>query len=100
VTTSAGQEPAPGTPAALALLASRGIAPRAATGLAVCADDQRFSPVTIGHLTHRLVEVKLLLDQLNAEQKELHETPHCQESCPPGLTRPPGGPTDDHATAL
>jgi hypothetical protein len=26
--------------------------------------------------------------------------PHCQESCPLGLTRPPGGPTDDHATAL
>lgn len=69
-----GQEPAPASPAALALLASRGIAPRAATGLAVCADDQRFSPVTISHLTHRLVEVKLLLDQLNAEQKELHET--------------------------
>jgi len=26
--------------------------------------------------------------------------PHCQESCPLGLTRPPGGPTNDHATAL
>jgi hypothetical protein len=26
--------------------------------------------------------------------------PHCQESCPLGLTRPPGGPTHDHATAL
>ena len=26
--------------------------------------------------------------------------PHCQQSCPLGLTRPPGGPTDDHATAL
>jgi predicted transposase YdaD len=26
--------------------------------------------------------------------------PHCQESCPLGLTRPPGGPSDDHATAL
>jgi transposase-like protein len=28
------------------------------------------------------------------------QAPHCQESCPLGLTRPPGGPTDDHATAL
>lgn len=37
-------------------------------------DDQRFSPIAIGHLTHRLVEVKLLLDQLGAEQKELHDT--------------------------
>ena len=27
-------------------------------------------------------------------------SPHCQQSCPLGLTRPPGGPTDDHATAL
>jgi hypothetical protein len=26
--------------------------------------------------------------------------PHCQESCPLGLTRPPGGPTNDHAIAL
>jgi len=37
-------------------------------------DDQRFSPIAIGYLTHRLVEVKLLLDQLAAEQKELHDT--------------------------
>ena len=74
VTTSAGQEPAPGTPAALALLAAAGISPRAAAGRAAGANEQRFSPVTIGHLTHRLVEVKLLLDQLTAEQKELHET--------------------------
>ena len=29
-----------------------------------------------------------------------HRHPHCQQSCPLGLTRPPGGPTDDHATAL
>jgi hypothetical protein len=28
------------------------------------------------------------------------QVPHCQESCPLGLTCPPGGPTDDHATAL
>lgn len=69
-----GQEPVPGSPAALALLAEVGIAPRAAAGRAVGADDLRFSPVTIGHLTHRLVEVKQLLDQLTAEQKELHET--------------------------
>lgn len=72
--TPAGQEPAPGSPAALALLASLGIAPQAAVGKAIGRDDQRFSPVTIGHLTHRLVEVKQLLDQLTAEQKELHET--------------------------
>jgi hypothetical protein len=26
--------------------------------------------------------------------------PHCQQRSPLGLTRPPGGPTDDHATAL
>ena len=74
VTAPTGQEPAPGTPAALALLAAAGIGPRAAARRAVGADDQRFSPVTISHLTHRLVEVKLLLDQLTAEQKELHET--------------------------
>lgn len=74
VTAPAGQEPAPGTPAALALLAAAGIGPRAAASRAFGADDQRFSPVTISHLTHRLVEVKLLLDQLTAEQKELHET--------------------------
>ena len=37
-------------------------------------DDQRFSPITIGHLSHRLVVVKLLLDQLGAEQKGLHDT--------------------------
>jgi hypothetical protein len=72
--TPAGQEPAPGSPAALALLASLGIAPRAKAGRALGPDDQRFSPVTISHLTHRLMEVKQLLDQLTAEQKELHET--------------------------
>ena len=69
-----GSEPAPGSPEALALLASLGIAPPAAAGAPLGPDDQRFSPVAIGHLTHRLVEVKLLLDQLGAEQKELHET--------------------------
>ena len=26
--------------------------------------------------------------------------PHCQQRSPLGLIRPPGGPTDDHATAL
>ena len=31
---------------------------------------------------------------------ECRRIPHCQQSCPLGLTRPPGGPTDDHATAL
>jgi hypothetical protein len=67
-------EPAPGSPEALALLASLGIAPPAAVGAPLGPDDQRFSPIAIGHLTHRLVEVKLLLDQLGAEQKELHDT--------------------------
>jgi len=37
-------------------------------------DDERFSPVAVGHLTHRLVEVKRMLEQLGAEQKELQET--------------------------
>jgi hypothetical protein len=67
-------EPTPGSPEALALLASLGIAPPAAAGAPLGPDDQRFSPIAIGHLTHRLVEVKLLLDQLGAEQKELHDT--------------------------
>jgi len=67
-------EPAPGSPEALALLASQGIAPPAAAGAPLGPDDQRFSPIAIGHLTHRLVEVKLLLDQLGTEQKELHDT--------------------------
>ena len=67
-------EPAPGSPEALALLASLGIAPLAAAGAPLGPDDQRFSPIAIGHLTHRLVEVKLLLDQLGTEQKELHDT--------------------------
>jgi hypothetical protein len=68
-----GSEPDSGSPAALALLAELGIAPRAAAGAPLGPDDERFSPISIGHLTHRLVEVKLLLDQLTAEQKELHE---------------------------
>ena len=73
-TMAAASEPAPGSPEALALLASLGIAPPAAAGAPLGPDDQRFSPIAIGHLTHRLVEVKLLLDQLGAEQKELHDT--------------------------
>jgi len=67
-------EPAPGSPEAFALLASLGIAPPAAAGAPLGPDDQRFSPIAIGHLTHRLVELKLLLDQLGNEQKELHDT--------------------------
>jgi len=70
----AASEPAPGSPEALAFLASLGIAPPAAAGAPLGPDDQRFSPIAIGHLTHRLVELKLLLDQLGAEQKELHDT--------------------------
>jgi hypothetical protein len=69
-----GMEPAPGTPEALALLAEAGVAPRPAPGEPLGPDDERFSPIAIGHLTHRLVEVKRLLEQLNAGQKALHET--------------------------
>ena len=71
---AAGGEPAPGSAEALALLAELGIAPRPAAGEPLGPDDERFSPIAIGHLTHRLVEVKLMLDQLAGEQKELHET--------------------------
>jgi hypothetical protein len=69
-----GMEPVPGTPEALALLAEAGISPRPAPGEPLGPDDTRFSPIAIGHLTHRLVEVKRLLEQLNAEQKDIHET--------------------------
>ena len=37
-------------------------------------DDERFSPIAIGHFTHRLLDVRRLLEQLNAEQKQIHET--------------------------
>ena len=67
-------EPEPGSPAALALLAQLGISPRAAAGAPLAPDDEGFSPIAIGHLNHSLVEVKLLLDQLGAVHKELHET--------------------------
>jgi len=70
----AGSEPAPGSPEALAQLSQLGIAPRAEAGAPLGPDDERFSPLSIGHLTHRLVEVKRMLDQLGSEQKELHET--------------------------
>ena len=73
-TAASAREPAPGSPEALALLATLGIAPRPGAGEPLGPDDERFSPVAIGHLTHRLVEVKLMVDQLSAEQKELHET--------------------------
>ncbi len=73
-TNPAAGEPAPGSPEALALLAFLGIAPPVAAGAPLGPDDQRFSPIAIGHHTHRLVELKLLLDQLGAEQKELHDT--------------------------
>ncbi|MFN7678755.1 MAG: hypothetical protein ACK5QW_09220, partial [Cyanobacteriota bacterium] len=69
-----GLEPAPGTPEALALLAEAGVAPKPGPGEPLGPDDERFSPIAISHLTHRLVEVKRLLEQLNAEQKALHET--------------------------
>jgi hypothetical protein len=45
-----------------------------AAGATAGHQEQQFSPIAIGHLTHRLVEVKLLLDQLGTEQKELHDT--------------------------
>jgi hypothetical protein len=69
-----GMEPDPGTPEALALLAEAGISPRPAPGEPLGPDDTRFSPIAIGHLTHRLVEVKRLLEPLNSEQKDIHET--------------------------
>ncbi len=69
-----GMEPDPGTPEALALLAEAGISPRPAPGEPLGPDDERFSPIAIGQLTQRLVEVKRLLEHLNAVQKALHET--------------------------
>jgi hypothetical protein len=70
----AGLEPAPATPEALALQAELGIAPRAAAGEPLGPDDERFSPVALGHLTHCLVEVKRMLEQLGGEQKQLQGT--------------------------
>jgi hypothetical protein len=67
-------EPAPCTPEAHALLKSEGIAPRPAPGEPLGPDDERFSPIAIGHLTHRLLDVKRFLEQLTTEQKQLHET--------------------------
>jgi hypothetical protein len=55
-------------------LASLGIAPAAAAVAPRGPDDQRFSSVTLGPLSHRLVAVKPLLDLLSAEQKDLHAT--------------------------
>ncbi len=69
-----GMEPAPCTPEAHALLKAEGIAPRPAPGDSLGPDDERFSPIAIGHLTHRLLDVKRFLEQLTAEQKQLHET--------------------------
>jgi len=43
---------------------------------------------------------RISLDPYNEAEDLIAQPPHCQESCPLGLTRPPGGPTDDHATAL
>jgi len=69
-----GMEPAPCTPEAHALLKEAGISPRPAPGEPRGPDDERFSPIAIGHLTHRLLDVKRFLEQLTAEQKQLHET--------------------------
>jgi hypothetical protein len=69
-----GMEPAPCTPEAHALLKEAGISPRPAPGEPRCPDDERFSPIAIGHLTHRLLDVKRFLEQLTAEQRQLHET--------------------------
>lgn len=69
-----GIEPAPCTPEALALLQAEGIAPRPAPGEPLGPDDERFSPIAIGHFTHRLLDVRRLLEQLTAEQKSIHET--------------------------
>ena len=69
-----GMEPAPCTPEAHALLAEAGISPKPAPGEPLGPDDERFSPIAIGHLTHRLLDVKRFLEQLTAEQKQHHET--------------------------
>ena len=69
-----GIEPAPCTPEALALPQKEGIAPRPAPGEPLGPDDERFSPIAIGHFTHRLLDVRRLLEQLNAEQKAIHDT--------------------------
>jgi hypothetical protein len=69
-----GMEPAPCTPEAHALLAEAGISPKPAPGEPLGPDDERFSPIAIGHLTHRLLDVKRFLEQLTAEQKQLHDT--------------------------
>jgi hypothetical protein len=69
-----GMEPAPCTPEAHALLKEAGISPKPAPGEPLGPDDERFSPIAIGHLTHRLLDVKRFLEQLTAEQKQLHET--------------------------
>jgi hypothetical protein len=69
-----GMEPAPCTPEAHALLKEAGISPRPAPGEPRGPDDERFSPIAIGHITHRLLDVKRFLEQLTAEQKQLHET--------------------------
>ncbi|MFM9089021.1 MAG: hypothetical protein ACKOPT_12960 [Cyanobium sp.] len=69
-----GMEPAPCTPEAHALLKEAGISPRPAPGEPRGPDDERFSPIAIGHLTHRLLDVKRFLEQLSAEQKQLHDT--------------------------
>jgi len=58
----------------LECLASLGIAPAAAVVAPLGPDDQRFSPVALGPLIHRLVAVKPLLDLLGAEQKDLRAT--------------------------
>ena len=59
---------------------------------------RRYSPAIV-----ELVEA-LNLELLGAEAPVALvprlRRPHCQQSCPLGLTSPPGGPTDDHATAL
>lgn len=69
-----GMEPAPCTPEAHALLKEAGISPRPAPGEPRGPDDERFSPIAIGHLTHRLLDVKRFLEQLTTEQRQLHET--------------------------
>ncbi|MFM7170977.1 MAG: hypothetical protein ACKOYH_09060 [Cyanobium sp.] len=54
-------EPAPCTPEAHALLQAAGISPRSAPGEPRGPDDERFSPIAIGHLhdTLRLAHLRL-----------------------------------------
>lgn len=67
-------EPLPGSPEALALLSGlEDTTAQSITGTTQQAE-ARLTTVLVRQQCDRLVEVKMLLDQLSAEQKELHES--------------------------